>query len=481
MGPTATTYSDWVGPTDTDDYYRFTLTETANFSLTLTGLSQDANVQLLGGSGTVIQQSTNPGNASETITRQLTAGTYYIRVLASGGSSTLYNLNVSAVRASGDWFSQNLRDAGLITITRELARDGILSRNDMISIFRNAQDDNVIDANELNDLRTIVANATRFNMPDHVRVLSNKVVNGDPANATFNIWTVTGDTLTFGGTVTLGNLFAGASATHMERLIGKWFLGQDRPLLEPVGGTRPVYRRVNGALFQNGISAGDVDQGSLQDCYYLATLASIAHEQPSRIQSMFIDNGDGTFTVRFFNNGVADYVTVDRYLPTTSNRAAYAGWGGGEASSSMNELWVALAEKAYAQLGASGWSRPGNNRNSYSDIEGGWMDYVIRQVTGLGAEERSISPMTQSQLIDLVNSNRVLTIGFLGIGREGPVSINGQTVVDLHAYTITSYNGTTGRFFLRNPWGHSHAELTFAELQSLAARPGAAVRLIYSV
>lgn len=86
---------------------------------------------------------------------------------------------------------------------------------------------------------------------------------------------------------------------------------------------------------------------------------------------MFIDNGDGTFTVRFFNNGVADYVTVDRYLPTTSNRAAYAGWGGGEASSSMNELWVALAEKAYAQLGASGWSRPGNNRNSYSDIEGG--------------------------------------------------------------------------------------------------------------
>jgi len=339
----------------------------------------------------------------------------------------------------GDWFSQNLRDEGLITTTRQLALDGILCRNDMISIFRNVQDGNVIDATELTDLRTILSNATRFNMPEYVRVLSNKVVNPDRANERFNVWQPSAtdpNTLNLvAENVPLGNLDPGSSATHMERLIGKWFLGQDRPIIPH---TNYTYRHVSGSLFQNGISAEDVKQGALNDCYYLATLAGIAHEQPSRIQSMFIDNGDNTFTVRFFNDGVADYVTVDRYLPTRSNgTAAYADWGGGINTSTSNELWVALAEKAYAQLGQSGWSRPGRNQNSYSAIEWGSMDYVIRQVTGLSAQTAHATNITQSQLVNWVNSNQIVTVGFV----QG-----GYGVKNEHAYTITSYNPSTQKF-----------------------------------
>ncbi|MFM7370218.1 MAG: C2 family cysteine protease, partial [Sphaerospermopsis kisseleviana] len=199
------------------------------------------------------------------------------------------------------------------------------------------------------------------------------------------------------------------------------------------------YRSVSGSLFQNGIGADDIDQNALGDCYYLATLSSIAQEQPSYIQNMFIDNGDNTFTVRFFNNGVADYVTVDRFLPTNSSGfAVYAGWGGGDSTSTNNELWVALAEKAYAQLAESGWSRTysGTQNNSYAAIEGGWMDVVIRQVTGLSATSQSVNNMTQSQLINLVNSNQILTAGFVYGADYG--------VVNGHAYTITDYNATNG-------------------------------------
>jgi len=255
----------------------------------------------------------------------------------------------------------------------------------------------------------------------------------------------------------LGNLFASSSDTQMENLIGKWFLGTDRPVIN--SGT---YSYVNGSLFQNGLSADDVYQGGLGTCYYLATLAAIAQEKPDYIQNMFTDNGDNTFTVRFYNNGVADYVTVDRYLPThSSGNAVYAGWGGGSYTSTSNELWVALVEKAYAQLAESGWSRSSTSTNSYADISGGWMSSVISQVAGLGTSSSEAVNMTQTQLINLVNSNQVLTVGFVD------AADNTLGVVNGHAYTITAYNATNGTFHLRNPWGSSHADVTWSQLVSL--------------
>jgi hypothetical protein len=437
------TFSDWVGSADTNDYYRFDLAQAANVSLSLNGLSDNADVQLLSNSGVQVAISQSVGSTAESISSALVAGTYFVRVYPFSGN-TSYNLSLSAT-TSVNWFQQNLRDAGLITLASSLAADGNFSRNDMISLFRDAKDGAVIDANELTDLRTIVANASRFTMSDPVRVLANKIANSDPANARAGF----------------GNLFAGSSDTQMENLIGKWFLGNDRPDLTS---TSYTYRYVSGSLFQGGVSADDIDQNALGDCYYLSTLSSIALEQPSYIQNMFIDNGDNTFTVRFFNNSVADYVTVDRYLPTSSSGyAVYAGWGGGSGTSTSNELWVALAEKAYAQLAESGWSRTysGTQVNAYAAIEGGWMDAVIRQVMGVAATSQGVSSMTQTQLINLVNSNQVLTAGFVYGGGYG--------VVNGHAYTVTAYNSANGTFHLRNPWGASHADVTWSQLLSLSA------------
>ncbi|MDK2459957.1 pre-peptidase C-terminal domain-containing protein [Aphanizomenon sp. PH219] len=445
-------FSDWIGTADTNDYYSFNVGTQSNFSLNLTGLTADADVELFNSSGTVISGSYTDGIVSESITSQLSAGAYYVRVFQySGDTNYSLSLNATAVAPTPtptptpiptDWYSQNLLDAQIITLTRSLAADGNLSRNDMISIFRDAKDGSVIDANELTDLRTLVSNSTLFTMVDYVKVLSNKIANGNAANIRSGF----------------GNLFADSSDTQMENLIGKWFLGTDRP------DTGYTYSYASGSLFQNGASADDIYQGAVGDCYYVATLASIAQEKPEYIQNMFTDNGDNTFTVRFYNNGVADYVTVDRYLPTySSGNAAYAGWGGGSSTSTSNELWVALAEKAYAQLAESGWSRTysGTQNNSYAAIEGGWMDTVIRQVTGLSATSQSVSNMTQTQLINLVNSNQVLTAGF--------VYGAGYGVVDGHAYTITAYNATNGTFHLRNPWGSYHADVTWSQLLSLRA------------
>jgi hypothetical protein len=99
IGATPASYSDFVGSTDSNDYYRFSLGTSSNFSLNLTGLSADADVSLLDSNGSEITSSTNGSNDSESITRQLNAGTYFVRVYPYSGS-TNYNLSLSATTAT---------------------------------------------------------------------------------------------------------------------------------------------------------------------------------------------------------------------------------------------------------------------------------------------------------------------------------------------------------------------------------------------
>jgi subtilisin family serine protease len=88
-------FSDWVGSTDTNDFYRFSLSQSSNFNLSLNGLSADADVQLLNSAGTILASSSNYGSASEAISRLLASDTYYIRVYPFTGN-TSYTLSLSA-------------------------------------------------------------------------------------------------------------------------------------------------------------------------------------------------------------------------------------------------------------------------------------------------------------------------------------------------------------------------------------------------
>ena len=239
-----------------------------------------------------------------------------------------------------DWFSLNLHDAALAQLARTDDVDGSLSRADMLQLFAYADKGSTVSSTDLADLRTLVANAAKLGMPGYVQDLTNSVVNGDPADASY-----------LGKA--LPTLAAGSPGWVLQDLVNKWFLGLDLPAL----GTGTQYAMASGSLFGSGPNFTDVLQGSLSDCYFLAGLAEVAYRSPSTIQSMFINNGDGTYTVRFFNGSQADYVTVNLDLPETPQGTfAYANYQE-SISNGGNNLWVALAEKAYAELAASGWSR----------------------------------------------------------------------------------------------------------------------------
>ncbi len=93
-------FSDYVGTTDTDDYYKFILDGTSNLRINLSGLSADADLKVFNAGGGLIAggSSTGSGSANETINLDnLASGTYYARVYqGTTGSNTNYTLGLSA-------------------------------------------------------------------------------------------------------------------------------------------------------------------------------------------------------------------------------------------------------------------------------------------------------------------------------------------------------------------------------------------------
>ena len=117
----------------------------------------------------------------------------------------------------------------------------------------------------------------------------------------------------------MGNLYFNSSSDRLEKLISKWFLGTDSPAVPS------LYVRLDYPLFFNGAGTDDVNQGAVGDCYFLSSISSVADSSVASIDGtvpsvdegdMIIDNGDGTFGVRFYdNNGAQRWVTVDKYVP----------------------------------------------------------------------------------------------------------------------------------------------------------------------
>ena len=359
----------------------------------------------------------------------------------------------------------NLHGAALANLVRSLDADGSISRLDMIQILRSVGADGVVDSTEFGDLKRILGLATTLNIPGYVQSLADDVVNGNLANATFQ-------------GQSLGDLTPGSTAAKLNMLVDKWFLGADHPAL---CNTSLVYNSVAGSLFSHAPSHTDEYQGNLGDCYFISALGTLADSNPDAVRNMFVDNGDGTFTVRFYTGNYGtiyntsdgsigagfkdnfisvDYVTVDRMLPTSvSGILAYAGHGDSY-TDTTNSLWIPLAEKAYAQWNETGKAGR-DGLNAYASIQGGWMATVDAQVLGYNATDYLMSATTKQVAINALAAKKATTIGTLQwSGTRYGLYAN-------HAYAIIGYNASADTFTLYNPWGTDQpGQLTWAQIQS---------------
>ena len=365
--------------------------------------------------------------------------------------STLQTASIAADMAAAD-VNGTVTYAGLQTLLTDL--DAKL-----------ASSNTSLTAAELSDLKTIAANLNNgVTTSAYLTSVTNSLVNGNAANAT---WTGGGASST-----ALGNLSAGSSATQFSELIGKWVLGTDLPSSKAsVDGTSFTvsYSPSAKPLFAaSGPNMNDINQGYLGDCYLLSSLAEVAGQNSSLISSMITSNGNDTYGVRFYENGVADYVTVNNSLSNQFNTGP--------------DMWGGLVEKAYCELQASGVVTGGytNAGNSFTTIgNGGAAEYALEEITGAtqitdfmaaGTSWYNITYNSSLSMTGFTVNTTAAVLSTLASSlakgddlvlssyTNATDSTGKTTLVANHAMSIYGFDIASGMLEVRNPWGSASGQ-----------------------
>jgi hypothetical protein len=229
------------------------------------------------------------------------------------------------------------------------------------------------------------------------------------------------------------------------------------PALGAVATAQPTaaaaFSPVQGTLYgtSGAPSYLDIRQGTkLGDCWYLASLAAAAAHAPSDITSLFtyvgstVENGAnvGLYVVRYFtSSGAAQFVTVDTELPT----------GNLYDQPQNSVLWVALAEKAYAEANGAGYVTSSHvGTDSYDALNSGWGEWALQAITGKSAgPHSSVNP---SNIASAWNQGKLIVIG-----TNTPKD---STIVPDHAYAVVGYDASRSMpFEIYNPWGTTTTNL----------------------
>jgi Calpain family cysteine protease len=205
----------------------------------------------------------------------------------------------------------------------------------------------------------------------------------------------------------------------------------------------------------NSIKADAVNQrGSIGDCAFESSLASLATAHPEQIQKMIKDNGSGTYTVTF--PGDANHpVTVN--APTAAEHGLYD-------SGSKYGNWASTMEKAYGEYQKENpYACLGEPHNPYAGnvaqehlAEGGspyWSMYIL---TGKQTSYQSVKDTSDNELANRLSQSNTDKMVVAGVANNG----HGQTTIDLiekdHAYSVVGfdkYGSDGGTVTLRNPHG----------------------------
>ncbi|MCB9795406.1 MAG: hypothetical protein H6741_22100 [Alphaproteobacteria bacterium] len=228
---------------------------------------------------------------------------------------------------------------------------------------------------------------------------------------------------------------------------------------------------VQGSGDAQAVDPNDVSQGALGDCYLMAAMAAVARANPSDIEKIVKDNGDGTFDVtlyirpRRYARPEPVTTTIDARLPTKySGKALYA--QPGDQSGDQQELWPALIEKAVAQ-----------QKGSYEDISGGNIakdGFQFHGATELLTGEResyyALDKLGEDDaLLEIavaLESKQAVTVDSKNMQDDPGMTkdANALNIYGNHAYVPVDVNLDARTLNLQNPWGSHHvSDLSIAE------------------
>lgn len=196
-------------------------------------------------------------------------------------------------------------------------------------------------------------------------------------------------------------------------------------------------------LFKDGVNVSDVSQGAVGDCWFIATIGSVAQRDPEFIRSGIKENPNGTISVRLFDKkGKEHWVTVTPDLPLDENGNPRGAKGNGE-------LWPAYYEKAFAQF----YNDDNDGKQgSYEAIAGDFPEKGAKFLTGKDADSDDAD---FDDLKDAFNGGQQVIVSTPSKAKV-PDHLKAAYVTG-HAFFVEKVDGD--KITLRNPWSDSHPRL----------------------
>ncbi|XP_030599846.1 calpain-5-like [Archocentrus centrarchus] len=225
-------------------------------------------------------------------------------------------------------------------------------------------------------------------------------------------------------------------------------------------------------LFVDGISAHDLHQGQLGNCWFVAACSSLASRE-ALWQKVIPDWKDqewdkdkpgsyaGIFHFRFWRFGQWVDVVIDDRLPTVHGQLVYCH------SNDSNEFWSALVEKAYAKMcGCYEALDGGNTADALVDFTGGVSEPMDLIENGYKADDEKRNELFE-RVLKVHNRGGLISCSIRATTQADMEARLDCGLVKGHAYAVTDVrrvrlgHGLLAFFRsdklsmirMRNPWG----------------------------
>ena len=144
---------------------------------------------------------------------------------------------------------------------------------------------------------------------------------------------------------------------------------------------------------------GGIQQGSLGDCWFLASASSLA-ENPERVEKLFSSqevSKEGIYQVTFQAHNGPVKITVDDRIPVREIPKGYVGAGTKNPFNSKvganKGWWLPILEKAYAKF-----------NSFYANLNGGLPEQALREMSGMPTIRYNSNSQSESELFAIVNT-----------------------------------------------------------------------------
>ncbi len=212
-----------------------------------------------------------------------------------------------------------------------------------------------------------------------------------------------------------------------------------------------------------GFSPADLEMGVIGTCYFISSLASLTNREHLFRHAVradaLADAKRNAYRFHFYRFGAWRTVTVDDKVPVDpEDRISYA------TSTGREEVWISLAEKAYAKLNGSYFDIDGGEEHlAMSDMGEGHVEQLYFPGSRRAAKSRSaldwdaiVKACKEGAMVGVATEAKAGAAAAAGgVGETD----NGQGIVGGHAYSVLEVliyadeDGEEHRLLLMlNPW-----------------------------